>query len=261
MKWDYSLTGNGPTILLIHGLFGSRQTLGSLAHHLKNNFQVLSPSLRNHGDSPWLKGMDYHNHAQDLLKLMDQENIQKAHIIGHSMGGKAAMALALLHPSRCHSMVALDIAPVTYPDTYLDAYIQYLKKIPLDKIQTREDADTILKENIPEKSIRSFLLTNLVHSENTYHWRCNLEELYKSRENIFGFSTPELNTNQYTGPAMFLYSETSSYLLPKHIPTIEMYFPNSQQKAIKEAGHWIHADQPEQVLEELQSFLSTNFGN
>ncbi len=256
--WEYSTDGKGEPLILLHGLFGTHRTLGGLAKQLKQDYRIISPSLRNHGGSPWKDEMDYHGQTRDLLQIMDREHVRRACLLGHSMGGKVAMTLAMEHPNRCRALVVLDNAPVSYDSHSLRSYCEHLLQLPLKEIKTRQQADELLQEKIPESQVRTYLLTNLVTRDNQARWRCNLEAIYRSLDRISGFPTPQIQHNAYPGPTLFLYSPDSGYLRPGHLPEIHRYFPQAICTAVENTGHWLHVDQPREVTRQIQDFLKTH---
>ena len=230
--------------------------MGSLARALSQNFHVFSPSLRNHGKSPWFAKMDYPAQANDILQIMDQQHLEQGYLVGHSMGGKVAMVLALLHPKRCRGLVVLDIAPIPYHTPSFENYLTHLKQLPTAQLRSRKQADQLLAPHIPEPKIRSYLLTNLLLGTNNARWRCNLQALHQETPTITGFPTQHLAQHSYSGPTLFLHSPNSGYLHPQHLPTIHKYFPQAKCEAIQGAGHWLHIDRPQETHQHIQNFLA-----
>lgn len=245
-------TGSGAPVILLHGLFGNSGNLRAIARALAGNFRVLTPDLRNHGRSPHSDIMDYPALAADIIALLDKHAIQTAAIIGHSLGGKVAMATALLHPQRVDRLTALDIAPVRYERSANDI-IQRLLDLPLAEISGRAEADKLLAKDISDERVRGFLLQNLEPADPGFQWRINLTALREHRSTLGGF--PDL-LEPYTGPALFLHGGESNYVRPEHHEVIRRYFPNAQIEPVAGAGHWLHIERRSAVVNTLLDFLA-----
>jgi esterase len=230
--------GSGPPLVLLHGLFGTAKNLGAVARGLSSQARVLSPDLRNHGDSPHDPAMDYAIMAADVAETMDAAGIASARVVGHSMGGKVAMMLALTQPHRVGKLVVMDIAPVPYDHGY-DGYIEAMKAIPLNNEVTRKAANEILAAPIPDADLRLFLLSNLALGENPH---------------ILDWKSPS-GATPYSGPALFLCGGNSDYVQPSATPIIKTLFPSAEIQTIEGAAHWLHAEQPKPVIAALQAFL------
>lgn len=240
-------------VVLIHGLFGSAANWHGIARRLAAGRRVLVPDLRNHGQSPWAEVMDYPALAGDLAALLDVLGIGRAHLVGHSMGGKAAMWLALTEPGRVGSLVVADMAPLTYGGRFGDL-IAALSDLPLDSLHDRRDADRRLAAAVASPVVRGYLLQNLVQDGlGGWRWRLNLRVIADSRETILGF--PEAAGRQFPGPTLFLYGGRSDYLTGAALPRIRALFPLARLRAIPDAGHWIYADQPEAFSAAVAGFL------
>jgi pimeloyl-ACP methyl ester carboxylesterase len=234
--------GVGPPLVLLHGLFGRSQNFGALARRLAANHRVISLDLRNHGASPHASGMDYGTMAEDVRETLSGLGAWPACILGHSMGGKTAMMLALRYPAQVRSLIVGDIAPVAYRhgNTRIG---EAMAAIPLAPGLTRAAADAALAASVPQKAVRGFLLQNLVFAETPY-WRIGLLEITAALGDIEGWPGAAGGV-QYTGPAWFITGAQSDYVLAEHRPVIERLFPACRILAISDAGHWLHADQPE----------------
>ena len=245
-------------MLLIHGLFGSAANWHGIARRLAADRLVLVPDLRNHGESPWDARMDYPAMALDLAALLDHLGIERAHLVGHSMGGKAAMWLALSQPERLGSLVVADIAPVTYPSRH-GALVTALAALPLGEIKDRRAADARLAETIHSAAVRGYLLQNLVHDRARdggaahWRWRINLEVLAHCMDQILGF--PAAPGCGFPGPAQFIYGSRSDYVTGAGLPRIRELFPLARLRTIANAGHWVYADQPEAFVAAVSGFL------
>lgn len=245
-------TGSGPAVVLVHGLLGNGRNLQPLAQALADRHRVLTPDLRNHGRSPHSPVMDYPALAADLVALLDRHGIEKATLIGHSLGGKAVMATTLLHPERVSRLAVLDMAPVPYRE-FLGELLQTLEQMPLTTITSRSEADTWLAhQGIDDSRLRAFLLQNLSRSDDGFRWRVNLDVLLRQRQTLTGFPNDE---PAWGGPTLFLHGADSDYVLPKHHEAVRRLFPQAGIEAIPDAGHWLHADQPDAVADRLRAFL------
>lgn len=246
--------GEGRPVLILHGLFGARGNWSSIAKRLARDARIVTADLRNHGDSPWADSMAYSEMATDLARLLDTLGLDEAAVIGHSMGGKAAMALALTRPERVSRLMVVDMAPVGY-GTRLGSYVDAMRRLPLDEIERRQDADGLLAEEIPEAAIRQFLLTNLVaDADGRLRWRLNLEALDREMQTIAGIE--ELpGAAPFEGPTAFLRGGRSDYVRDSHAPTIRRYFPEAEIATVEDAGHWVHAEKPEDFIRATRDFL------
>jgi pimeloyl-ACP methyl ester carboxylesterase len=245
-------SGNGPPLILLHGLFGAAKNLGVIARALSAQARVLSLDLRNHGDSPHATGMDYAAMAADVAETIAMHNITSAMVVGHSMGGKTGMALALSRPALVQKLVVMDIAPVAYNHGY-DGYIAAMQALPLTPSLTRQQAGAALAAAIPEPAMRAFLLNNLILGA-APHWRIGLAELAGAMPDLLAWQDPQ-NATPFTGPALFVRGANSDYVRDSAWQTILDKFPAAVQKTIANAGHWLHAEQPELVIAALKDFL------
>jgi esterase len=246
--------GAGPPVAILHGLFGSGRNWRSVAQHLAAHRRVLTFDLRNHGASPWADGMSYGEMVEDLRASLRAHDIERAALLGHSMGGKAAMLTALLHPGEVERLVVVDIAPAANPPTLL-AYIRAMRAADLRGVRRRSEADLKLAEAVPDPAERAFLLQNLVIGGNAAHWRLNLEAIERGFSQIVGF--PDLPAaSVYPGPALFVSGARSNYIQPEHEPAIRRLFRQARIMRIEGAGHWVHAEQPQAFLQAVAPFLS-----
>jgi pimeloyl-ACP methyl ester carboxylesterase len=252
VELSYSEYGNGSPVIILHGLFGSGRNWQGIARRLGQRHRVLTPDLRNHGASPHASSMQYAELAADLCRLLDRLSLQQAAWIGHSLGGKVAMAAALLHPERVARIAVLDIAPVQYPRQF-DAIFDALEQLPLASIRNRNDADRHLAQQITDRGLRQFLLQNLAREGNRWRWRLNLPVLRTVRDVLRGF--PDLDA-AYHGPALFLHGALSDYVRSEHQASIRRHFPAASIEAVPDAAHWLHVDQPAAVLDQITVFLA-----
>ncbi len=245
--------GAGRPVVILHGLFGSVRNWHSIALRLSERHRVCVLDLRNHGASAWADSMTYPELAADVGEYMDRHGIRAAPVVGHSMGGKAAMTLALQQPDRVTSLAVLDIAPVPYQHDHL-GLIRALRELNLGAVRSRRDADNALASTITEVGVRQFLLQNLVAKDGHFDWRINLDALASCMDDITGFPD-SLTGASYGGEALFLHGGASDYVLPAHHGPIRTFFPRSSIESIPGAGHWLHAEQPEAVARHLVRFL------
>lgn len=237
--------GSGEPMLILHGLYGNQGNWAPHARQLMQDFNVYALDARNHGQSAWADSMSLQEMAGDIADTMQSIGIASAHIVGHSMGGKTAMILALTKPELVKTLCVVDIAPVDY-DKAKDGVIGALQALDLSSVTSRADADAKLADTIGEKAVRDFLLTNLQRNEEDgWRWRFNLTVLVKYFRELTGW--PQ-GLGKYEGPTLFIKGEHSNYILPEHQQLTLAQFPNAQMKTINGAGHWVHSEKPEAVL-------------
>lgn len=242
-----------PAVFILHGLFGSSRNWSYFTDRLARQYFVCAPDLRNHGQSPHSQQMDYPLMAMDVLACMDQLGIDNATVVGHSMGGKVAMCLALMNPHRIGKLVVVDIAPVAYNNEFSSIF-NGLNSMPLDSIESRQQADDYMAGHVVQTDVRQFLLQNLVNRSGRYQWRIPVQTLERSIGTINGF--PELPVGiSYNQPTMLIHGGQSNYVLPEHSPVLEEYFPEHTRLQIDDAGHWVHAEQPQHVLAAFEEFI------
>lgn len=246
--------GNGPPLVILHGLFGSSRNWGSIAQTLGDGWTVHALDLRNHGESPWSDNVDYEEMASDVIAYLDAQNIDRAPIIGHSMGGKVAMTAALTHPDRLERLLVADIAPVTYPPAF-GPFIAAMRSLDLSNITRRGEAGKFLEQAIPDPGIRSFLVQNLTSGPSGLEWRINLQALDGGMAYIQAFPIHLLEM-QFDGPTLFLGGKRSDYIRPEHRATIKQSFPKARIAYIPDAGHWLHAEKPDEFTRVATAFLA-----
>ena len=252
MLLNYQQLGQGPDVVLIHGLFGSLENLNVIAKALAENYTVTNVDLRNHGRSFHSETMNYEVMADDIYNLLKNLNISNAHIIGHSMGGKAAMQLALKHKDVVNKLVVLDISPVANKPRH-SAIFAGLNEVAESNVADRKAADLLLAKHIDEMGVRQFLLKSFAkNDQGQYQWRFNLDVLYQQYENILS----QLDENDSClCDTLFVKGNDSDYILAEHRPMIISLFPNAKAKVIHGAGHWLHAQKPLAVNKAISDFL------
>lgn len=244
-------TVGGTPLLVLHGLFGSARNWQTLAKRFGERRHVYALDLRNHGGAPWAPTMSYPEMAEDVLRFLDDRGFARAAVVGHSMGGKTAMTLALKHPDRVERLVVADIAPVRYTHTHAP-FIAAMKAADLEGRTRRSEVDAQLADAVPEAPLRSFLLQNLVLENGAFRWRINLDAAGAEMDKLIGF--PDLGDARYEGPTLFIGGSRSDYITPESEPEIRRHFPNARIAMIP-GGHWIHAERPEEFAELVEGFL------
>lgn len=239
-----------PPALIAHGLFGSARNWNVIAKRLSRTRRVLAVDMRNHGDSPWFDSHGYADMAGDLAEVIAAHG-GVADVVGHSMGGKAAMVLALTHPEKVRRLIVADIAPVAYSHTQAHL-IDAMEGVDLSAITTRRDADAALAATVDDAGTRAFLLQSLDVAER--RWRLNLGVLRRDMAAIIGF--PQVGGHADVR-ALFLSGAASDYVLPAHRSAIKALFPAARFAKIPGAGHWLHADQPRAFEATVAAFLGT----
>jgi len=232
-------------VLILHGLFGASANLGAVARHLQahdgQGYRTLSCDLRNHGRSPHVAHMDYASTSADVLGALDRHGIERCAVLGHSMGGKVAMQLALDHPDRVAALMVADIAPVVYASDRHQAVFSALQSVPLADIEDRREADAALAEHLSDPGVRQFLLASLYQRQGAFRWRFNLDALYANRENL---SLAPSGEQPYAGPVLFIKGANSDYIGPDSGTAIKALFPAARLHVVRDADHWLHAEKP-----------------
>jgi esterase len=247
----YSEQGSGAiTVVLLHGLFGSGDNLGALARALAPDYRVISVDLRNHGRSPHSATMTLAELAGDVLALLDALAVERAHLVGHSLGGKVAMQLALSAPARVGRLVCADIAPVQYAPHHHGIFAG-LQAVDLAALNQRGEADAVLARDIDEVPVRQFLLKSLYRDEGGFHWRFDLAALIANYKEVL--AAPE--GEPFEGPTLFIKGGDSDYLLPEHADRVKALFPNFRVKVIEGTGHWLHGEKPVVFNKLVKDFL------
>jgi len=234
-------------IVLVHGLFGSLDNLGVLARELVTDFDIVQVDMRNHGLSPRSDEMNYPAMAQDLLDTLDELSIDKATLIGHSMGGKAVMAATRIAPERIDKLVAIDIAPADYKVRRHDEIFAAINAVTEAGATTRQEAAALMRQHIPEDSIIQFLLKSFAAGE----WRFNVPALWDQYPHIVGWDT----VPAWDHPALFIRGGNSPYVDESHRDALLAQFPQARAHVIAGAGHWVHAEKPQAVVRAIRRYL------
>lgn len=242
---------NNPPLIVLHGLLGESSNWRTAARHLQQDYYVIALDLRNHGKSPHCKGMSYLEMSNDLLYVMQHLQLETASIMGHSMGGKVAMHLALNHPDKIRQLIVVDIAPAKYPLLHQSIF-KALLTLPLSEIKNRQEVDAYLATSIDEPFERGFLLKNLTRAEDGFAWQCNLTEISRNYLKIAAF--PE-SAERYEKSCLFIQGELSNYISTNNIPLIHQHFPQAEIQQISKAGHLPHVQATQAFLEAVSNFM------
>ncbi len=246
---EHNIDGPGTPLLIAHGLFGSGRNWGVIAKRLSNERPVIAVDMRNHGASLHDPAHDYPDLAADLAEVIDHYGAPME-VLGHSMGGKAAMALALAHPDHVARLIIADIAPVTYSHSQ-SQHIEAMRAVDLTQVSRRSDAVGQLAAMGVDPMLQSFLTQSLDVAGK--RWMFNLDALAENMPAILSF--PALD-GAYAGPTLFLSGDRSDYVTPAHRPAIRVYFPHARFAKIRGAGHWLHAEEPRAFEATVRAFLN-----
>jgi esterase len=249
---NYQQSGSGKDIILIHGLFGRLENLNMVAKALAENFRVTSVDVRNHGDSFHHSVMNYPAMAQDIADVMQHLAINSAVVLGHSMGGKIAMELALTTPELVEKLIIADIAPVEYPQHH-SQIITGLKSLDFSVIMQRKDADKQLAKYVDDVGVRQFLLRNLSTKNGQLTFKCSIDNIAKNYPQIM---KNYQGCNSFQGPTLFIKGANSDYILPEHRTEILRLFPQSRARVLQGAGHWLHAEKTIAFNRSVEGFLA-----
>ncbi len=242
----------GAPVVILHGLLGSARNWTSIARQLAATCRVLTPDLRNHGRSPWSETMSFDQMAADVAASIEARDLAPATLVGHSLGGKVAMRLALTRPDLVSRLVVVDVAPVLYRHS-LREYIDAMRAVDLARITRRPEVDAELAKTIHDPLMRAFLLQNLVRTPEGYAWRANLEAIAANLSELMDF--PPSAGQSYAGPTLFIAGSRSTYVRDQYRPVIRDLFPAVEFATIAGAGHQVHADRPDEFLARLLAFL------
>jgi pimeloyl-ACP methyl ester carboxylesterase len=244
--------GDGPPLLILHGLFGSQRNWAGIARALSDQAEVHGLDMRNHGLSPWNAKMSYDDMAADVTRYIEDRALAGVRLLGHSMGGKVAMRLALLRPELVARLIVVDIAPVPYHNDHYSGFIAAMLQLPLDRLERRDEADRLLKPVIEDDILRAFLLQNLVRDGDHFRWRINLPGIDANMPALIGFPASD---EVYPGPTTFLAGDRSNYIRPRDQEPIVTHFPTARLQEVADSGHWPHAEQPARFLALVRPLL------
>jgi esterase len=264
MELYYRKYGSGPPLFILHGLYGSSDNWVTIARKLSEYFTVYLPDQRNHGQSPHSDLHDYDSMSQDLFDMTERLELTKIFLAGHSMGGKVAVNFALKWPEKINSLVIIDVSPFSLPDTESTFYnenriiLEAILSADLSGVKTRTEVEKLLEKKIVSDKTRGLILKNIKRNEDlVFEWKINPVSLYKNLKNmVSGLPRPSNETEPVTGfPVTVIKGENSSYLPSGEFEEIKKLFPSAELAIIKNSGHWVHADQPEEIAEILLNQL------
>lgn len=263
MKLNYKVLGQGEAFIILHGLYGMSDNWLTIGKKLAENFQVFLLDLRNHGKSPHSLSHTYNDMVNDLMEFFIEHKLEQATIMGHSMGGKVVMNFALKYPERVSRLIVADIAPRAYATLTKEApqaklhlnIINTMLSIDFSAVEKRQDVAEQMLQNLPDKRIVQFLLKNLKKNEDgKFYWALNVEALRDNLPNVLK-GVENMGTMAATYPALFLKGENSNYILDEDMENIRQFFPYAEIVTIFDAGHWLHAEQPEAFINAIKTFI------
>ena len=247
-------SGSGPPLIVLHGLFGSADNWRSVAARLATRVTTVTPDLRNHGDSPHADSMSYREMAGDVGDTLDELEIDAAHLLGHSMGGKVAMQFALDSPRRTLSLVVVDIAPRRYPAHHRQI-LRAMAELDSAQARSREQADSFLADYIENQMVRAFLLKSVAAGKDgVYRWKLNADAIIRNYDTISDWPQQSV---VYRGAALLLRGSSSDYVDNQDLDAARRWFPALQQQQIDGAGHWVHAERRDQFCDAVIRFLDS----
>ena len=252
-KLNHKVFGSGEPIIIMHGLFGMLDNWQTIGKNLSNDYMVYLIDLRDHGKSDHTDKFNYPLLAQDVAEFMESEWIHNAHIIGHSMGGKTAIQLANDYPDMVKKLIVVDIGIKAYKGGH-ETILNALQSVPIDEVKSRQEVEDILSNTISDGSIRLFLMKNLSRDKKSggYRWKMNLPLLIKHYDDILaGISLSEVIDTH----TLIIRGGQSAYILDEDIPEISSHFSDVDIKTVVDAGHWVHADHPDELLSLVRSFI------
>ncbi len=251
MKLNYKESGEGEVLIVLHGLMGMMDSWQSPAQEYAKHFRTILFDARNHGHSPHSDDFSYELMVKDLLEFMDEHKIEKAHLLGHSMGGKTVMKFAQNHPERVEKLIVADIGPKAYP-VHHEQILAALNQVDLDQVAPRTQIQPTLDTRITEWGVRQFLLKNVFWKEKgKLAYRFNLASITAN----IGCVGDEIEDAEYLGETLFVRGSKSSYILDFDWPEIVLTFPNAHLETVDGANHWLHADRPEDFNKRVLDFL------
>lgn len=245
--------GEGQPVIILHGVFGTSDNWQTFGKQLAEQYQVFLPDQRNHGLSPHSDEFDYHVMAEDLMEFINSHQLKDVIILGHSMGGKVAMFFATKYPDKFEKLIVVDIAPRAYP-VHHQTILKALGAVKINEIDSRKEAEDQMKPYIADFGIRQFLLKNLKRNDQDgFEWKLNLSVISRNIERI---GEAVNDSRPVSKPVLFVGGEKSDYITEEDSASIKKIFPQSKIVMISDAGHWVHAEQPEQLYREVTDFLA-----
>jgi pimeloyl-ACP methyl ester carboxylesterase len=250
-----SLGDSGSLVVFCHGLFGQGKNWTTVAKRLADDHRVLLVDMPNHGRSAWTETFDYGAAADQVADLLSADD--PAALVGHSMGGKIAMLVALRHRELVDRLCVVDVSPVDYRHaSEFAGYISAMQRLDLTTLERRAQADEQLADAVPNPVVRSFLLQNLRHHGDEWSWQPNLDLLARDLEAIGGWPEEDLaGVSPYDGPVLWVAGAKSDYVTDEYVAAMDRWFPRNRQVTVKGAGHWVHSEQPDVFVEVMRRFL------
>lgn len=262
MQLNFRHIGNGAPLIIIHGLYGSSDNWLTVGKMLSEYFSVYIIDQRNHGLSPHTATHTYNDMVNDLLDFLDSQNIEKANILGHSMGGKTAMLFTHQYPERVKKLIVVDIAPVNYADStiaspriaYHQNIIDTMANINVENYPNRTAIDQVLAKTLKSVATRQFILKNLSRKGSGFEWKLNVMVIKDYLKDIMNGIPKDISEHSTYTPALFIKGEKSDYIGINDSHTIKKLFPKSEIVIIPNAGHWVHAEQPKLLVKTVDYF-------
>lgn len=250
MKLHYRKMGQGQPLVILHGLFGSSDNWQTLGRKFAEDFEVYLVDLRNHGHSPHHDEFSYQLMVDDVFEFFQTEFLSDVILVGHSMGGKAAMWFAQQHPHYLEKLIVVDMGIKSYPSHH-DKILAGLNAVDVNVVKSRGEADRILGEYVPELGVKQFLLKNLYWVEKgQLGWRINIPVLQREMPEILS----ELPDEVVDTPTLFIRGDQSNYILDEDFFDLRQAFPNSMVHTVENAGHWVHAESPQEFYLTVMDF-------
>jgi pimeloyl-ACP methyl ester carboxylesterase len=255
LPYARAIGDHGSGVVFLHGLFGQGRNWTQIGKGLAERHRVLLVDLPHHGHSSWEDGFDYLRVADRVAGLLDAGD--PVTLVGHSLGGKVAMVLALRHPELVERLCVVDVSPVAYDHlSEFEKYVAAMRGLDLASLTQRSDADAALATAVPDATVRAFLLQNLHRDGDRWRWRANLEVLGAALPTIGGWPESQLaGLPPYRGAVLWVAGARSDYVGPEYSSAMDRWFPGNRRVTIKDAGHWVHSEQPEVFLEVLRRFV------
>jgi esterase len=248
----HSVAGAGPAVVFLHGLFGSGDNLRGVSRRLEDEFLTIRLDLTHHGDSPHAGHFSYHDIARDVRDTLDAIGVDTFSVLGHSLGGKTGMTLALQSPDRVERLIVADIAPRVYASSHSDIF-EGMELLESAQVRSRSEADSVLSEKIPWPYVRAFLLKSTApDADGVYHWKLNLPVLKREYPVILGW--PETD-RRYKAPVLVIRGGQSQYIPENGQDLFYTNFPLARLVTLENAGHWVHAEDPEGFMAHIRPFL------
>lgn len=250
---NYKKYGEGDPLIVLHGLFGSLDNWATLARQWSDTFTVYAVDLRNHGKSPHTSSHTINNMATDIQDFISEHNIKNPVLLGHSMGGKAAMETVLTHPDQIRGLIIADMGAQSYPRGH-DEIFSAIRSLNLEEAESRKYIEEKLSDTIDDKGIVYFISKNISRTKEGYHWKMNIDTLERDYEEVLKAIRPG---RIFDKPTLLLKGEKSNYVNEENINLLRQLFPRIKIEAIKDSGHWVHAENPDLFEQRVRSFMKS----